>query len=394
MSTNALRIVHVFRAPLGGLFRHVIDLSVEQAARGHQIGLYFDSGGDSARVRDAIARIPGGPALGVGVHPISRSPSLSDFAAMRNFRGWLRQVRPDVVHGHGSKGGLYGRLSSVLDIPGKPVHAYTPHGGSFNYQPGTRAHELYMFVERLLSRHTELFLFESDHIRRKCDAAVGISQGGVRRVVVNGLREEEFTRAKPRADAADFVYVGELRAAKGIDTLLDALVLIWRTRGVAPSAVMVGSGPDRDSLIARARALGLDDKVDFPGPMPIRDALSRGRILVVPSRAESMPYVVLEGAAAAMPLIATNVGGIPEILGPFQDRLGPSDDPRDLARRMIDLMETPVSLQIAQAESLAAHVRIHFSIKNMADAILDSYQDALAARNVGKSSQKARPIAA
>ena len=59
-SSSALRIVHVFRAPLGGLFRHVIDLAIEQAARGHAVGLFFDRGGDCERVRAAIARIPGG----------------------------------------------------------------------------------------------------------------------------------------------------------------------------------------------------------------------------------------------------------------------------------------------------------------------------------------------
>ena len=60
VDSSELRIVHVFRAPLGGLFRHVIDLAGEQAARGHAVGLFFDSGGDCARVREALARIPGG----------------------------------------------------------------------------------------------------------------------------------------------------------------------------------------------------------------------------------------------------------------------------------------------------------------------------------------------
>ena len=80
--------------------------------------------------------------------------------------------------------------------------------------------------------------------------------------------------------------------------------------------------------------LGVAAHVSFPGPMPIRQAFRLGRILVVPSRAESMPYVVLEAAGARVPMVATNVGGIPEIFGPFADRLGPCDDPADLARRI------------------------------------------------------------
>ena len=68
--------------------------------------------------------------------------------------------------------------------------------------------------------------------------------------------------------------------------------------------------------------------------MPVREAFKLGRMLVVPSRAESMPYVVLEAAGARVPMIATNVGGIPEIFGPFRDRLGPPDDAEDLRARI------------------------------------------------------------
>ena len=72
--------------------------------------------------------------------------------------------------------------------------------------------------------------------------------------------------------------------------------------------------------------------------MPVREAFKLGRNLVVPSRAESLPYIVLEAAAARVPLIATNVGGIPEIFGPYRDRLGPSDDPADLCARMLAML--------------------------------------------------------
>ena len=77
---DKLRIVHVFRAPLGGLFRHVVDLAAEQSARGHDVGMFFDSGADSERVRTALASIPGGLKLGVETTPIHRNPGVSDFA--------------------------------------------------------------------------------------------------------------------------------------------------------------------------------------------------------------------------------------------------------------------------------------------------------------------------
>jgi glycosyltransferase involved in cell wall biosynthesis len=380
-SSSSLRIVHVFRAPLGGLFRHVIDLAVEQAARGHAVGLFFDRGGDCARVRDAIARIPSGTKLGVEMTPIRRNPHIGDLTAMRAFARYLKRTRPDVVHGHGSKGGVYARFVGGAN---RPIRAYTPHGGSFNYRAGSRAHAAFMWAERAMARRTDLFLFESDHIRERFDVFVGIEHG-VRRVVVNGLGAAEFAPVAASAEAADFLYVGELRAAKGIDTLLDALVLVGRETSTPPSAVLVGSGPDRDALIARAARLGLAASVRFPGPLPVRQAFALGGIMVVPSRAESMPYVVLEAAAAGAPLIATDVGGIPEIFGPYRDRLGPSDDPADLARRMIEELRREPGESARRAAELSDFVKARFSLEQMADTVISAYHEALARRDLARN---------
>ena len=79
--------------------------------------------------------------------------------------------------------------------------------------------------------------------------------------------------------------------------------------------MIVGSGPDELKLKRLARKLSLGTRVSFAGPQPVRTAFARARCVVVPSRAESFPYIVLEAAAAQMPLIATDVGGIPEIVG-------------------------------------------------------------------------------
>ena len=185
---------------------------------------------------------------------------------------------------------------------------------------------------------------------------------------------------RPGPGAADVLYVGELRAAKGVDTLLDALALIKARTGVAPSACLVGSGPDLAMLSARAAELGLADRVTFPGPMPVREAFPRGKMLVVPSRAESLPYVVLEAAGARMPMVATDVGGIPEIFGPFADRLGPCDDAADLARRIEATMKAGPDALADDTADLALHVAARFSIERMTDKVLAGYRQALAAR--------------
>ena len=147
--------------------------------------------------------------------------------------------------------------------------------------------------------------------------------------------------------------------------------------------MLVGSGPDRMMLAEKAAKLGLAAHVKFPGPMPGRQAFELGRVLVVPSRAESMPYVVLEAAAAQLPMIATDVGGIPEIFGPFAGRLGPSDDPEDLARRIVALLDAVPETRKRDAGDLSSFVAKNFSIRSMADAVMTGYLEALANRRAG-----------
>jgi glycosyltransferase involved in cell wall biosynthesis len=380
-----LRIMHVFRAPLGGLFRHVVDLANEQVARGHDVGVFFDSAARSDHVDKALSRIAGGLSLGVSGCAIRRNPHPSDAFAMARFARKIAEIKPDVVHGHGSKGGLYARLPGLSHPNAGPVRAYTPHGGSFNYNPGGLLHRAYMATEKLLTLSTDVFLFESAYIAGRFDAYVG-AKHGIRRIVANGISAAEFVPVAPNADAADFLYVGELRAAKGIDTLLDAIALAGGKLAAIPSAVLVGSGPDKEILMARAQKLGVAHRISFPGPMAARDAFRLGRIMVAPSRAESLPYVVLEAAGALKPLISTNVGGIPEIFGPYSDRLGPSDDPQDLCRRMLAMLSRSEAAREKEAADLADYVEGHFSIRTMVDSVLEGYREAIARRASGRAS--------
>ena len=375
---SKLRIVHVFRAPLGGLFRHVVDLAAEQSARGHDIGMFFDSAGRCPRVETALARIRGGLTLGVRTAPIHRNPGAGDLVAMARFAAFVRRAAPDVVHGHGSKGGLFARLSAISN-PGVALRAYTPPGGSFNYRPGTAVNRAYMLAERALAPLTDVFLFESAYIAGRFDALVGAPHG-VRRVVANGIGPAEFAPATPNSDAADLLYVGELRAAKGIDTLLEAIARVGHARGLIPRTVLVGSGPDQAERTELARRLGIESFVSFPGQLPVREAFKLGRVLVVPSRAESMPYIVLEAAGARVPMIATDVGGIPEIYGPYRDRLGPANDPANLQARIEATLAMPEAERQTRAAELTAHVAERFSIQTMVNSVMAGYGEALTLR--------------
>jgi glycosyltransferase involved in cell wall biosynthesis len=375
-----LRIVHVLRAPLGGLFRHVVDVTREQIARGHEVGLIADSLTGGAQADNVLEELRPQLALGVVRLPIHRLPHPSDILVMAKIQARLRALRPDVIHGHGSKGGTFARLAGLLPFRRGVIRAYTPHGGSFNYKPGTLANHAYMLAERLLERGTDLFLFESAYIGARFRQDVGPT-AKLTKIVLNGISEAELLPVPAGEGAAEFVYVGEWRSAKGIDTLIDALALIKKRHGIVATLALVGSGPDEAILYDRAAARRVREQIMFVPPMRARDAFRLGRAMVVPSRAESLPYVVLEAAGARVPLVATNVGGIPEIFGPYRDRLIAPNDPDALADALHRTLSAPAERLRAEADQLAGFVAARFSLCGMADSVIAAYREALAANS-------------
>jgi glycosyltransferase involved in cell wall biosynthesis len=170
------------------------------------------------------------------------------------------------------------------------------------------------------------------------------------------------------------VFVGELRALKGVDVLIEAIAKL-HAENQPIRAVLVGGGPDAAAFRTLAEQRGLSNAITFPGPMPARTAFALGRILAVPSRAESLPYIVLEALAAGMPTIATKVGGIPEIYGELHDRLIPSGDATALAGAIRTALIDPAMSQRVSA-ALQAHVKSTFSIDRMVDDVVAAYTEA------------------
>jgi len=373
-----LRIVHVLRAPVGGLFRHVLDLAREQVARGHEVGLIADSLTGGTRGEALLAELEPKLALGLMRLPIQRAPSFSDILALIEISRRLAALDPDVVHGHGSKGGLFARLAGKPFARVEGARCYTPHGGSLNYRPGSRAHAVFMRVEALLARRTDLLLFESGFIADRFHAQVGPARR-LEKIVRNGLAPNELAPVTPIADAADLLYVGEFRSVKGLDTLLDALTLLARANR-RPKLSLVGDGPDKGFLLTRAERLGLLEQIVVNAPMAARDAFARGRVLVVPSRLESLPYIVLEAAGARMPMVATAVGGVPEIFGPYADRLIACDDPRILAGAIEAALDEEPARAATKTAELAQYVAENFSLEKMVDEVIWGYRQAIAGK--------------
>lgn len=319
---SGLRIIHCFRSPVGGIFRHVRDLVAAQAAAGHAVGIICDSSTGGELEDRYFDEIRGMLALGVSRITIRRQIGPSDIAAGWRTYKLIKELRPDVLHGHGAKGGALARLfGSLLRVSRfRVARLYSPHGGVLHYDPATPKGRVLFAIERMLGRFTDHVLFVSDYERRTFIEKIGRPKAPAS-LVYNGLNDSEFIPVPAGHDAADFLYVGMMRDLKGPDIFIDALTAASHRIGRPFSAVMVGDGGDLPSYKRQVIERDLDERVRFLPPMPARKAFALGRVIVVPSRAEAMPYIVLEALAAGKTMIATTVGGIPEIFDPASPAL-------------------------------------------------------------------------
>jgi len=367
-----LRILHAVRAPVGGIIRHILDLANGQAELGHEVGIIADSQTGGERAQAALSEIAPRMKLGIYRLPIRREPAPNDMLVWLRFMQLIRRLKPDVTHGHGAKAGVFVRLRRRSDTA---IRIYTPHGGSLHYPLNTFKGQFYSRLERLLMNSTDLFLFESAFARDTYQRNIGKPEGLVR-CVFNGVTAEEFDPVAKAEDATDLVYVGEFRHIKGADLLVEAVARL-RSTGKPITLTLAGDGEETTNLKAQVQRLGLGEAVRFIGHVKARYGFSKGNLLVVPSRGDSMPYVVIEAGAAGIPMLGANVGGIPEIFASHTDALFPPNDPAAMASAIEKALgDFPAAIE--RAGSLRDRIFQHFSQKAMVAGVLAGYGDAFA----------------
>ncbi len=377
MKQKSLRIIHCFRSPIGGVFRHIRDLAAMQNAAGHQVGVICELCEDGALEQQQFAAML--PDLALGLHriPISRKIGLSDIGAILSTRKLLKQLQPDIVHGHGAKGGTYARLGTIgihKSQAQRPHKFYSPHGGSLHFDPATLAGKIMFTAERLQEQITDGLIFVSAYEENTYQEKVG-NPRCAHIVIRNGISKDEFAPVTPEPDAADFLFTGMMRDLKGPDLFIRALAELNKVarannRPLATGA-MVGDGPQKQNYQALAAQLGLENHICFYPAMPVREALKHGQIFVLPSRAESLPYIALEVLAAQRSIIATDVGGLAEIFGTDSNALC-KPDAGAIAAKMCEALTFPANYQQTMPDPLL--LRSRFSRENMAHAVEQFYR--------------------
>ena len=371
-----MKILIVLRAPTGGLWRHAVDLAETLAQHGSEVGLAIDGGFSDSQTERGLARLKDLMSLGIYRLPIARQPGLADINAARKIRKLANELDVDIVHGHGAKGGAYARFAA-FGIKTR-VSVYTPHGGVINYKVGQWDGNMLRKVETFMLGMIDAIAFESDFARRAYFETIG-KPTCEWRVIHNGLGPGDFEPLPEPENRYDFAFVGELRNVKGVPVLLEALSQIQRPDGTPATLILAGGGPEVPAAHAQIEKLRISDRVQFVGVQPAREVFAQSDCVVMPSLFESLPYVILEAAATGKQVIATNVGGVCEIFGPYADRLIPASDVEALKTAMTRFLGDPETGGVEGAE-LKAYVKEKFNVTRMTSEVERLYEDALAAK--------------
>jgi glycosyltransferase involved in cell wall biosynthesis len=300
------------------------------------------------------------------LHPVRDARGLLELVAL------IRRERPDIVHANSSKAGILGRLAAM--VAGVPITVFTVHGWAFKAYGGLAA-RLYRTADRVMARATTITICVTDS-ERATGLGAGTCDAKRTTVIPNAIDTRTAPRARHASDPPRIITVGRLAWPKDPQTLLDAL---GRLRKRTFAAVIVGDGPQRPGAEARIRELGLASSVQILGARDdVPDLLARSDVFVLASRSEGGPISILEAMAAGLPVVASAVGGVGELV---QDGstglLAPAGDAGALAAAVQRLLDDP-ELRHRMGEAGRRRAAERFDVRVQRSAHLDLYARELA----------------
>ncbi len=301
----------------------------------------------------------------------------------------VRRFKPHVVHTHTAKAGFVGRAAALALQP-RPAIVHTYHGHVLEGYFGPRKAALYRGLERRMARVSDCLIGVSD---RTVDDLVrlGVAPRDRFRVLPLGMSLHPFADADATAgrelrrelgvddDQVLLTFVGRLVPIKRVELLLRA-VAHARREGAPVQLAVIGDGTERPALQSLARELGIGEAVHFLGyRRDLPRIAAAADLAVLSSDNEGTPVSLIEAAAAGTPAVATDVGGVAEVVAPETGILVPPGDELAFARALVDIVNEP-ELRQAMGERARERALRRYSIDRLLQAIAELYEELVSAR--------------
>jgi glycosyltransferase involved in cell wall biosynthesis len=288
----------------------------------------------------------------------------------------MRRVRPHVVHANSAKAGVLARLAAGATRV--PIRIYTVHGWAFLAHDGVTA-AVYRWAERAVRPLTTVAICVAESEKR-AGIAAGVCDPRTTVVIRNGVDSGKSRPPEVRNGPPRIVSVGRLQAPKDPLTLVRALGSL---RGTPFEADIVGEGPLRPTVELELERLGLDASVRLLGERrDVTSLLARSDVFVLVSRSEGLPLSVLEAMAVGLPVVASRVGGIPEVVVDGETGLLVLAEDAEQLAAALDRLLNDDALRRRLGEAGRTRVREHFDLDSVRRAHIDLYRRELAKRGL------------
>jgi glycosyltransferase involved in cell wall biosynthesis len=362
----------ITKANWGGAQKYVYDLATAAKARGFEVVVAYGEEGL------LVERLAQEGVRTVRVAALRRDVSgFGEFTALIALWRLFRSERPDIVHLNSSKAGFTGAIAGRL--AGVPRIIFTAHGWAFNEPRSRLQKNFFALLHHLTILATHITICNSQSTYRDVACMPGVR--GRLRVIYNGvsqstLHAREGARAHLAPKLKETFWLGtlaELHRVKGLDVAIEAFAQV-ATQLPDTALVLMGEGEERERLTALSQQLGVSSRVHFCGYVENGPSyLSAFDIFLMPSRSESFGYVVAEAGLAHVPVIASRVGGIPEIITDGSSGiLVPQGNAVTLAGA-IEKLYADADLRTRLSSALYARVTENFSKEGMLEKTFALY---------------------
>lgn len=302
----------------------------------------------------------------------------------------FRKERFDIVHTHTAKAGVVGRVAARL--AGTRFIIHSPHGHNFYGYFTSLVSKMVVILERFLAHFTDRIIALTELVKRDF-ATYKVARPEKIAVIRSGLELDDYKKVdvdvrskrdelKIGQDAILVGMIGRLEHVKGPEYFIEAAKLVIE-RFPKVNFLIVGEGALRNKLESRSKDLGISDKLIFTGwREDIPEILATLDILVLPSLNEAVGRILLEAGAFGIPVVATNIGGVPEIVRDNESGiLIPPKDADRLAETIILLSEDKEKRQ-KMGKAAKNWVDDKFSAETMVDKISNLYQEAMRSEKI------------